>query len=64
MRNNTLPRLVSKDVPTVQMLLWDLFHDADEENEDEDHTKLKVNITELEKVYKLEKFTSKQSTLS
>lgn len=40
--NTTLPRLIAKDVPTVRLILWDLFHMTESENKDESYTKLNV----------------------
>ncbi len=44
LRNATLPRLVAKDVPAINMLLWDLFHvDINCESENQDESKLRVS---------------------
>lgn len=43
-RNTTLPRLVAKDVPTVQVILWDLFHMPDSKSRDDSYTKLNVSV--------------------
>ena len=42
-RNTTLPRLVAADVPTVKIILWDLFHLPDGESLSETRTKLNVS---------------------